>query len=135
MVIYSKLLASGSISAGRRVTVYTTPSGLTSILKTIYISPWSATPAAVAVLASTSPVSVGYLFYTASASNATPLAMDTWLVVPHGYHLEVENATNSSVSFWLSGSELDGLPPTPEVPTEQDAQLEGAEDVEANLPR
>src|SRR5262245_36296603 len=114
-VIYSKLLAIGNISTATYKTVYTTPGSHTTIVKNAAL--WQSAASNVTFELQASGSGAVALLATPVLQQNVVFILDTWQVLPPGYSLRVKPQSAVLVYYMISGSELEGLPPTPTVPT------------------
>ena len=115
MTVYSKLLAVGHNNGAFAGTVYRTPAGSTSILKRINAINNSAVTVDLYVeLPYSSSSRWGGFVLTLPANGLRDV--ETWIVIPEGWAIGVTWFEAAQVHWWLSGTELVGLPPVPTVP-------------------
>lgn len=116
MTVYSKLLAAGRLPGPGEHQAYVTPSGHTSILKSVTFYLATQPNKICYVNTAVAPETVAPVIW-ATVEYQKPITFDVWHVLPAGYGLSVGTFDLGVVFFWCSGTELIGSPPTPTVPT------------------
>ena len=116
MSVHTKLLAVGNIQVAGSQYVYTTPALHTSILKDIrVISYGGAAQTLEIILSATSGHQVR--IWRGPMVQYEPQGASCWCVIPEGYGLLVNVTANGDVQYWMSGTELEGVPAIPTSPT------------------
>lgn len=107
--VYSQLLAVGGTGASGTRSVYRCPSSTTAIVKTIMIYNDAAGVRTFYLDMPLGPDSTwAAMFIEVPGKNST--LVDTWIVIPAGWPLGLGVLTAGNWFWWISGSELEGVP-------------------------
>jgi hypothetical protein len=116
VAVRTKLLAVGGKATVGYETIYATPSGRTTILKRVTLNLASGT-GGTAYVVGRLPSGLRIALMVANLTPNVPQHLDTWMVFPAGYDIQLQLGAAADVYYWLSGTELLGEPDIPTVPT------------------
>lgn len=109
MAVRTKLLAAGRLSTTTTVTVYTTPADETAIVKRLHIANVSATDTRTITAGADVPGFDKTFYWEDTLMPRKSVDVETWLVLPPGYEFTLRSDGTTSVNYWISGTELEGV--------------------------
>lgn len=109
MAVRTKLLASGRLSSTTTTTVYTCPSAETAIMKRIHIANVSTTDTRI-ITVGADATGFDKTFYSEhTLAPRASIDLETWLVLLPDMEFTLRSDGTTSVNYWLSGTELEGV--------------------------
>jgi len=109
MAIRTELLAAGRRTDATTVTVYTTPDGKTTILKSVTLFNVSTTATAEFVIGMDAGSFDKTVWFEQTLAARQRVRIEEWCVMPPGVELSVRGATTAGINYWISGTELLGV--------------------------
>jgi len=107
--VRTELLASGRRTDATIVTVYTTPEGKTTILKSVTLFNVSTSATAEFLIGMDAGTFDETVWFEQTLAARQRVRFEEWCVMPPGCELSVRGATTAGINYWISGTELAGV--------------------------